>query len=259
MLLYKDRLVYIARMPLRFYIAHCPFDEASRRIVNISISSIEKYHPESEILVCYSESHLPVEIHSSNVKVLKSPLQNSSVIGCFKHYLDSKSSEKAVFLHDSMILKGRLDEGTKHSFGFLWYFEGDEYIGLNSIVCQDIKMMLADALKSHTCDYVGCFGLALYSEQTPLKTLWNAIDFPAYVTHPERANALMDLERIVGFYGSALHLLATDKEELSVCGNVFLVPNTFQRWYTNQTLEEIEKMDYKGPIVKAWMNRFLRA
>lgn len=245
-------------MSLCFYIAHCPFDELSRKIVNLCISSIEKYYPESKIVVCYSESHLPIEIYSSKVNSIKSPLQNSSVIGCFKHFLDSESLEKAVFLHDSMILKGRLDEGAKHSFGFLWYFEGEEYTGLNSIVCKDIKMNFADALTTYTGEYVGCFGLALYSEREPLQKLWNAIDFAYYVHHSDRANAMMDLERIVGFYGSALNLVPKEKEQLSICGNVFHVPNPFQRWYTNQTLEEIEKMDYKGPIIKAWMNRFLR-
>lgn len=246
-------------MPLRFYIAHCSFDELARSIVNLSISSIEKYHSESEIYLCYSESHLPVVIHSSKVNIIKSPLQNSSVIGCFRHYLDSNTSEKAVFLHDSMILKGRLDEGTSHSFGFLWYFEGEKHVGLQSILCKDIRMNFADSLNSYNGEYVGCFGLALYSEKRPLQKLWDIIDFSFYVNHPDRANALMDLERIVGFYGSALNLLPTEKEQLSVCGNIFCMPNTFQRWYTNQTLEEIEQMDYKGPIVKAWMNRFLRA
>lgn len=246
-------------MSFLFYIAHCPFDEMSRRIVNLSISSIEKYHPESTIYLCYSDSHLPLEIHSPRVKIIHSPLQNSSVIGCFKHYLESASSEKAVFLHDSMILKGRVDKKTTNTFGFLWYFDGEEYIGLNSILCKDIKMKFADTLLSYTGKYVGCFGLGLYSEHEPLQKLWDSIDFPFYVNHPERANALMDLERILGFYASALHLLPTEKEQISVCGNVFRVPNAFQRWYTNQTLQEVEQMEYKGPIVKAWMNRFLRA
>ncbi len=243
-------------MSLVFYVAHCPFDEKSQDILQVCIQSIEKHHPQSEIFVLYSESNLPciVRNQSANVKVLPSPIQNSSVIGCFYHYLQSKEERKAIFIHDSMILLSNLDPSTQNNFGFLWYFDGDLYAGLESITCGDIKIKLSDAMNQYpNTYYTGCFGLCLYSNREKLEKLWGAIDFYFYVNHPRRAQALMDLERVLGFYASALGL-----GNGSICGTIFGTPNAFNRWYTNQTLEEIEKMGYTSPVVKAWMNRFLR-
>jgi hypothetical protein len=248
-------------MALLFYIAHVPFDEASQRILNICIESIQKYHPDSEIRICYSEGNLPVSIKSSssNISLIKSPIQNSSVIGPFYHYLQSQDKRKAVFMHDSMILKDTIEMYTMYPFGFLWHFEGEEYIGVNSIACKDLRESFGNLLREYpSTDYMGCFGLALYSEREPLQKLCDNINFLSFVNHPDRANALMDLERILGFWASALNLVCKDEKYISVCGSIFRFPNAFQRWYTNQSLEEIEEINYPRPIIKAWMNRFLR-
>lgn len=247
-------------MSLLFYIAHIPFDQASQRILNVCVESIQKHHPDSEIRVCYSESNLPLAIEScSNISIIKSPIQNSSVIGPFYHYLQSNDTRKAVFMHDSMILLDKIDIHAKHSFGFLWYFEGEEYNGVKSILCKDIQESFANALKSYPgTEYVGCFGLALYSDRESLQKLWNAIDLLSYVNHPEKANALMDLERVIGFYGSALELIHKERRYASICGSIFQCPNTFQRWYSNQSLQQIEEVEYSRPMIKVWMNRFLR-
>lgn len=245
-----------------FYISHCPFDELSQKILNLSIASIEKHYPDSEIFVIYSESNRPFEIQSQNTRIHKclSPLQNSSVIGAFQYYLESGDTRKAFFLHDSMILKGRLDEKARNDFGFLWYFQGKEYLGLQSIQCEDLKRLLFEAMNNTSTDiFYGCFGLALYSRREPLKKLWAAIDWKLFVNHPQRAKALQDLERILGFYASALELLPESKDSISVCGNIFHHPFAFHKWYNGQSLDYIEALPYDEPVIKAWLNRFLRA
>jgi hypothetical protein len=162
-------------------------------------------------------------------------------------------------MHDSMILKGNIDMCTMNPFGFLWHFEGEEYIGVKSIVCKDLQESFGNLLREYpTTHYVGCFGLALYSEREHLQKLCDTINFLSYVNHPDRANALMDLERILGFWACALNLVSKDENYISICGSIFKFPCPFCRWYTNQSLEEIERINYPMPIVKAWMNRFLR-
>ena len=243
-------------MSLLFYVAHCPFDEKSQNILQVCIESIQKHHPDSEIIVLYSESRLPcvLKVASPNIQVSLSPIQNSSVIGCFYHYLQSNTEKKAVFLHDSMILRENLEPYIKYDFAFLWDFDGEVYKGLHSIICEDIKGSLATAMNNYPNNpYLGCFGLCVYSDRKSMEKLWNALDFLYYVNHPQRTNAFMDLERVLGFHASLLGL-----GNPSLCGSIIGSPRCFNRWYENQTLEEIENMGYQTPIIKTWMSRFIR-
>lgn len=242
-----------------FYIAHCPFDELSQNVLEVCVESIVKHHPNADILIFYSESNLPCNVKntSDHISIFRSPIQNSSVIGAFKHYIDSGDTRKAVFLHDSMILRKNISSSVENLFGFLWYFDGEIYKGVNSIECKDVKDLLLEAMHKYpNVNYVGCFGCCLYSDHESILKLWNAFDMTYFVNHPQRAKALMDLERIIGFYSSALGLMSGEGNP--VCGNIIGSPLAFNRWYTNQTLQEIESMNYDRPIMKAWMNRFLR-
>lgn len=237
-----------------FYIAHCPYDEQSRRILNICLTAIQKHYPEADTVVLYSESNLELQVDASHhVRVEKSPIPNSSVVGCFKHYLDSGEQRKAIFMHDSIILKGRFrEERLAAPFGFIWEFK--QYSDLKSIECKDIRETVFQHLMEYPdLEWLGCFGCCLFSTRENLQTLWGLIDFPSYAAHPQRAQALMDLERVIGVYSYAAGL-----HPVALCGSIFTAPRAFERWYTDQTLEDIEAMPYEEAAIKAWMNRFIR-
>jgi hypothetical protein len=192
-----------------------------------------------------SQRHIHIELN---------PIPNSSVVGCFKHYLESGEQRKAIFIHDSIILKSRFREDRlASSFGFIWEFK--EYSDLTSIECDDIRERVSAYVSCHpNLEWIGCFGCCIFSTRENMQILWNHIDFPSYVMHAKRAKALMDLERVIGIYSYALGF-----QPISLCGSIFKAPYTFQRWYTGQSLEEIETIPYEEAAIKAWMNRFIRA
>jgi hypothetical protein len=100
-------------------------------------------------------------------------------------------------------------------------------------------------------------GGCLFSDRDSLVKLWNSIDFLEHTSHPMRAKAIMDLERVIGVHAYAIGLIP--KGELrSLCGNIFDMPNAYEEWYTGQDLSEIERIPYAQSAVKAFCRRLVK-
>jgi len=240
-----------------FYISHFPADDAASRILKTCVDGIMKYYPGYPIRIMASPSSNPVrlDVSSSDITIETSPLPNSSVVGGFKHFLQN-DYDKAVFLHDSMIIKGRFDDNIERDFGYLWYFR--HISDLETIECHDIRVRMNDFVGSRDpFKWVGCFGCALFSTRKALMQLWDAVDFPYYATHSNRAKALMDLERVIGIVSAGIGLYNPEKH-VTLCGSIFDLPYAFHRTYVSQTLSDVERIVYNKPIYKFWMQRFLR-
>ena len=111
---------------LVFYISHYRNNENTCILLNYSVKSIHQYYPEASIIICESPSTYETKAYDiSGVLWIENPIPNSSCIGSFKDYLMRYKDKnvKAVFLHDSMILKGRFEERRlSMPFGFIWHF-----------------------------------------------------------------------------------------------------------------------------------------
>ncbi len=75
---------------LLFYIPHICTDDESVTLLNYCIQSIQKFYPESEIIVCESPStFIPsVNYDCKNYTHIANPIPNSMTLGCIKHYLE---------------------------------------------------------------------------------------------------------------------------------------------------------------------------
>lgn len=248
-------------MNLVFYVAHYPVNESAQQMLATCLEGIRKYYPISECHVLYTPSQKPVDIDPRlNISVGITPILNSSVVGCFKHYIDSGSTKKALFFHDSMIMKGPFNEEIlSKPFGFMWFFNRWDTHSLISIECKDIKTIAYTYLSNVPTDWVGCFGCSLFSDRESLSKLWNVIDFPMYPSHPKRATALMDLERIIGIFAYGMGLIPQG-EIVALCGDIFEQPMSFDEWYSSQSQEKVEEMfrSYSVPVVKAWCRRHIK-
>ena len=243
--------------PPVFYVAHYPSSELACKMLSVCVESIKKYYPDSDCWVLYTPSKYPVNLPAhSKLHVEVAPVLNSSVIGGFKKYLDSGDTRKAVFLHDSIFLKGTFTASLKFPFGFIWYFS--EHSGINTFEVPYFRGEVAELLDQNPkLTWVGCFGCALFSDRPSLVKLWDSINFISYVNHPMRPKALMDLERVIGIHAYLIELIPRG-EKRSLCGNIFDMPNNFTEWYTGQDLSEIERIPYEQSAIKAWCRRHLK-
>jgi hypothetical protein len=240
-----------------FYVTHYPNSELACKMLSVCIESIQKYYPDSDCWIIYSPSKFPVNLAiNPKLHLKENPIPNSCLIGAYKTYLDSGESRKVVFLHDSIFLKGVFSSMIELPFGFLWHFS--EYSRLDSFEIPYFRGQLTEFIDNHPgLKWVGCFGWCLFSDRPSLLKLWDAIDFMEYVNHPMRAKALMDLERVIGIHSYALGLIPQG-ETRSLCGEIFDMPNNFTEWYTGQDLNDIERIPYGQPAVKAWCRRFIK-
>ncbi len=108
---------------LIFYVAHYPSSELACKMLSVCVEAIQKYYPESDCWVLYTPSVYSVNLPAHpKLHVEVTPVLNSSVIGGFKKYLDSDETRKAIFLHDSIFLKGRFSSMLDNPFGFILHF-----------------------------------------------------------------------------------------------------------------------------------------
>ena len=246
---------------LVFYIAHYRNKESACILLNYCVKSIHQHYPEASIVVCESPSTYETKAYDiSGVLWIENPIPNSSCIGCFKDYLTRYRDKnvKAIFLHDSMVLKGRFEENRLAlPFGFIWHFtsfhEPRKILSINLGKYLFNMMVSADM---DTDDYTGCFGMAIYGNYNSIETLWKEIPFEEFIGTEKRTDVLLDMERIIGAT-AFLHGLVKLTENFSLCGDIFKFPNAFQHTFTNQTYQEIQDFSYMQPCVKFWGGRTL--
>jgi hypothetical protein len=238
-----------------FYVAHYPNSELACKMLSICVESIQKYYPDSDCWVLYTPSKYPVNLPKSDkLHVEETPVLNSSVIGGFQKYIYSGETRKAIFLHDSIFLKGHFSSMLDSPFGFLWHFlkQKDKYTFETTHYKEEITNILNTNIY-----WVGCFGCCVFSDRPSLIKLWNSIDFVSFANHPKRSLVLMDLERVIGIYAYSLGLIPQNTTN-SLCGNIYDMPNSFTEWYTGQDLNEIEKIQYTQAAIKTWCRRAIK-
>lgn len=246
---------------LVFYISHYCSDKKVETLLQYCLRGISEQYPNADIVICvspssYSPTH-PIE-YPRNASIIENPILNSGSVGCFKDFLSrykDRQNIKAVFLHDTMILKDNFDKAIlSQSFGFIWYFY-DTNIA-NSIQHPNLRERYFKLFIEHNLENegIGCFGLSCYGTYDAVKKLWDAIPFEKYMELGSRRLVMMDLERFIGI--TALYLgLISDIDTCSLCGNIFDFPYAFQEWYNNQSYEELCGIKYDQAVVKITSRR----
>ena len=245
---------------LVFYIAHYYSNIQSLQLLKLSIQSIQRFYPHSDIVVCESPSLLKETAYDdiSGVNVIINPIPNSSVIGCFKEYMKryETSNKKGIFIHDSMVLTGRFDdEKLSRQFGFIWSFS--QYHEPRDTCNEELGKFLHNYLNINdmNCDdYVGDFGPSVYGSYESIVALWNETPFELFMTYEDRKGVILDLERIIGAVAFKLKLV-TSTENCALCGDIFDDGARFGRGYEGETLEEIIADPYKESAIKFWCGR----
>jgi len=247
---------------LVFYIAHYCSDEQTALLLGYCIRGISEQYPDADIIICKSSSeyvqNTRIEL-PDKAKIIDSPVPNSSCVGCFKDFLIRYRGcgRKAVFIHDSMILKDKLNNDIlQRPFGFMWYFRDTNLA--TSIMNIQMRSDYYKMLAIHNMDYedtVGCFGFSCFGTYESIEKLWEELPFEEYMKIQPRREVMMDLERFVGVAASYLGLI-TSIETCSLCGNIFDFPFAFKEWYTNQSYEEISAISYEQPMIKIWKQRW---
>ena len=244
---------------LVFYVAHYRNNENVCILLNYCVKSIRQHYPEASIIICESPSNCEIKAYDiSGVLWIDNPIPNSACIGCFKDYLTRyiNTNVKALFIHDSMVLKGRFEEKSlAMQFGFIWHFTSlhDPCYLLSHTLGKYLFGKLASA-DMNVDDYLGCFGPALYGNYESIETLWKEIPFEEFMITEERMHLILDMERIIGAMAFR-HGLVKITENCSLCGDIFDFPGSFSNTFTNQTYEDIQKFPYKNACVKFWVNR----
>jgi hypothetical protein len=243
--------------PPVFYVAHYPNSELACKMLSVCVESIQKYYPDSDCWVLYTPSKHPVTLPTHpKLHVEENPILNSSVVGAYKKYLDSGETRKAIFLQDTVILKGIFSQMLNLPFGFVWHFS--QYSSTDSIEIPYFRSEVLEIINNHPgLTWVGCMGGCLFSDRPSLLRLWAAIDFMEYTSHPMRAKAIMDLERIIAIHAYAMGLIPPGTIR-SLCGSIFDMPNAYEEWYTGQDLMDIERIPYAQSAVKAFCRRLVK-
>jgi hypothetical protein len=244
---------------LVFYIAHYRNNESACILLNYCVKSVNQHYPEASIVVCESPSTYVSKAYDiSGVVWIDNPIPNSSCIGCLKDYLKRycDTNMKAVFLHDSMILKGRFEESRLAlPFGFIWHFSKlHEVKEIQSILIKTFMFNILVSADMDVEDYSGCFGPALYGNYKSIETLWNEIPFEDFMRTEQKLHFIVDMERTIGVTAFH-HGLVKLTEEFSLCGDIFDFPNAFFNIFTKQTYEEIQNFPYEQACVKFWGGR----
>lgn len=185
---------------LVFYIAHYCSDEQSAILLSYCVRGISEQYPRAQIIICKSPSFYvastPVELPARAI-VIESPVPNSSCVGCFKDFLSRYTGRevKAIFIHDSMILKGKLNEDIlQRPFGFTWYFRDTNMA--TSIMNTEMRSDYYKMLARNDMDYddtIGCFGFSCFGTYESIEKLWTEIPFETYMNIQPRREVMMDL------------------------------------------------------------------
>lgn len=127
-------------------------------------TSIRSFYPENQILIVDDGSKLPdTHTYDENTTVVEAAARGAGEFGLYAHYHAARPFERAVFVHDSMVVKRRLDLPDV-SIVYLWHFPFWESL---DVLDKDIEGFLEKLQNSDELKHVyasrrwfGMFGCA---------------------------------------------------------------------------------------------------
>jgi hypothetical protein len=190
--------------------------------------------------------------YDTNTTIIKSKFNNAGEIMPFYYFYNLHPFEKAIIVHDSMIVQGLIDHDDQKNISFLWYFEphvaddpdtyGTLFDHLNHP--EELKILYKDHSK-----WKGCFGTTCAITWCTMKLLEDNYNFLNIVSVVRSRPMRMGLERVLAVVCFHAGLLSLDT--CSLFGCIHKHPGAFRKFDVNHPLVK----EYKCSMLKTWQSR----
>lgn len=234
-------------MDFGFVIGRCIRGPAHMDLCYRCYESVRKVYPSVPILIVDDNStHMDTHTYDANTLVVMSTFRGMGEFGLYHYYWKLHPFERAVVIHDSMIVRSPLplpDEDV----AFLWHFPNKAYDSdINHLVRSMLQRLThtAELLEVYAgTSWKGCFGVSSTIKWAYLDHLVAKYDLWAIcgaVNYREMRCAIERLFAVLCFH---------DKGDVqSLFGDIFAHPHAY-RAYDPATL------DTHLPVIKTWTGR----
>ena len=210
-------------------------------------TSIRKFYPDNLILIVDDGSSL-LDLHSydSRTIIVQSTVPGSGEFGLYYYYHLTHLFDRAVFLHDSMVIKRPLALSDAPII-YLWHFNHHDYL---HVVKSEVGSLLKelghkdDAERTYKSNsWIGMFGCCCVMTWDCLDRITRRYQLFRLIPKVKTRLKRCAMERVLGILFSE----ELDKSKPSLNGYIFQLPGAFTR-------SELLK-DHEGYVDKTWHGR----
>lgn len=243
-------------MSICIMILRCVKNEKSDKMWKTSYHYARKSYPDDKIVVVDDNSSIP-PIVDSNTFVVNSEYHGRGELLPYIYFYRNKYADKAIIIHDSVILNGKLDTQNIYTYQFLWNF-GDhvwDHDHSNITLLFPFGQEAVD-LYMRKFEWKGMFGSMSVITHDYLSSIVQKHNFlDEWVHYIKDRGQRMNLERSL-----AILFIHHDKEYPAIFGDIFDWPSRVipGRRFEGITLDDWENLVQNGDepnIFKIWLGR----
>jgi hypothetical protein len=228
---------------LGFIIGRCIRNENHIDLCFRCFQSIRKFYPIAKVLIiddnsCVKDTH----IYDQNTYIFDSTYHGRGEYGLYYYYYKLRPFERAVMLHDSMIIHKKLIIPDQDVI-YLWHFEPERWE--HETMMEMYKIILDHELFNpylHNTLY-SCFGICSIIKLSFLDRLVGETTFLTWLDVVDTRKKRCAMERIFAMYCEKVNAFNNDLPR-SLCGDIIPYQNM------DPTHNETD-----SPIIKTWHGR----
>lgn len=260
-------------MKYRFYISRYAALPQHAKFIYRAIASIHSLYSKEEytITVVDDNSRLMFFSDDPNITVVQNPYPKSGEAGtlyvAWKAITDDE--DIIITMHDSMVLRKRIDACTLNinNFLFLWDFDRYHVMHLHSILRllgsldtshDNLLKLTLMFVNEFNISWKGCFGMCLLLRKGVLSRIQDVFGLfsDGFMKSVNDRDSRQACERIFGLvFSSYAQVYEKNRKANSLCGNIFNHPNPWNTETATSTLSEILSISYNSHVHKTWAGR----
>ena len=211
-------------------------------------ASVRRFYPDSPILIVDDNSPLEgPDDYDAQTSVVRSTFPGAGEFGLYYYYHHTRAFDRAVFLHDSMVINRPLDLSNAHAIKYLWHFAYHESLWQHVNDVERLLSELADRegaeRKYRSNAWTGMFGCCCSLTWSCLDRIVQRYQLFRLLPKVNTRATRCAMERVLGILFS--EELRQDSPSLN--GNIFELPGAFVR--------DQQLTDHAGYMDKTWHGR----
>jgi len=203
--------------------------ESSNKIWLSCISNIRKYYPDTPIVIIDDNSNYEFISYPDNFLnnciVIDSEFKGSGELLPYYYFYHNNWFKKAIYIHDSVFINGKIDISNVDKVKFLWEFNSTEIsTEEESTERPYVEKYLRYLNYSNelldlynTNDWVGCYGVMSVIDHEYVKHLADKYNLFILLDHVKSRIGRISIERILGLL--CFHDKELNKENASIYGH----------------------------------------
>ena len=224
------------------------------------VKRIREFYPTTKIVIIDNESKKEIlnnkGLNLDNCIIIDSKFKGAGELVPYYYFYYNKWFQKAIYIHDSVFINGKIDISNVYNVKFLWFFEPHYFYDNRPYIIEFLSYLnYSDELIAlfDSNRWVGCFGVMTVMDHSYLKKIFAKYNLFILFEHVNQKIHRLAMERILALI--CFHDKALNEHNASIYGNFQHMQGFVDKLNYESYMAKLENNEIESSPTKLFIGR----